>query len=176
MLSQEQLLYIAEPLVKACVAKYLEGDPIHFSLLLFGPFPPYTLESYPEAGHNQYVVLKAIYNYQRKHPEIDIESILETTFIRFQKTVNTVYIVEFFLTYVDAELKYEKETISPFKIITEEFLEETKKQILEKREEIMSDKEDLNFDVWLENLFKGIEERHGIKRSFKRESQVHNSV
>ncbi len=163
MLNQEQLLYIAEPLVEACVDKYLDGNAFYFNALLIGPFPPYRLESYEGAGHNQYVVLKALYNYQKKHPEIDIESILKTTLITFQKHVKNVITVEFFLTYVDAELKYEKEKISPFNIINEEFLEETKKQVLENKEKIMEDKKDLNFDVWYENLFKGFEERHGIK-------------
>lgn len=163
MLDKEQLLNIAKPLVKHCVDKYLEGESISLVCLLAG-IEPFILEAYRGAGHNQYLALHAIYDYQKERNDVDFEKMVNIAFSEYRKYSCNVSWLSNLFNCIDSEIELEREKISPFNLITDEFIEDTKKHFLKYKEKIMKDNKNFNFDAWQENLFNRMEENRASKK------------
>lgn len=125
--------------------EYKQGNKVAF-LLFLGGCAPFILEGAPGTGHNIVMVIDAIHNYKKKHPDCDIEK-------GYQQGLNKLAYYatspENIITLVDCinyELKKEKDGTNVFCVNCNEALNTLHKNIEQYHSEIISEMKD--FDEW----------------------------
>lgn len=76
----------------------------------------YLLETFPNAGHNYYEVLNAIYRYSKQHTKIKIANIMEDAFVLCALHIVSLDDFSMLMNYIFTHLKNEKIGKAPFKI------------------------------------------------------------
>lgn len=80
------------------------------------------LEITPDAGHNYYYIMEAIYRYHKINPNDEIDKYYYNTLETMAGYCTSTKRVSSFLNILMAELDYEKQKISPFEINIVEIL------------------------------------------------------
>ena len=135
MASHDELLDFAMIMVDSATRKYLDGsnDVIPFLLMLAG-IGKFELESFPGAGHNYYVVLEAIYKYYKENPHKKADKILFNTLMKFINAMSSTKALSLICNYIIAQVKNEKQGISPFKLDNIQLLKQMRFVVLNKPE------------------------------------------
>ena len=129
MASHDELLDFAMLMVDSATRKYLDGiTEMAFFLVITG-IGKYRLESYPGAGHNFYIVLEAIYKYYRENPGKNVDKILFNTFMLYINAMSALNALSLICNYIVAQVKNEKQGISPFKLDNIQLLKQMKSSV-----------------------------------------------
>ena len=134
MASHDELLDFAMLMVDSATREYLDGiTEMAFFLVITG-IGKYRVESYPGAGHNYYVVLEAIYKYYKENPHKKVDKILFNTLMNYIKWMSSTRALSLICNYIVAQVKNEKQGISPFKLDNIQLLKQMRFAVLNKPE------------------------------------------
>lgn len=124
------LMNFAMIMVDSTAEKYLDGsNKMAFPCMLMG-IGKCRLESFPGAGHNYYVMLEAIYRYYREHPDKNVDKILFNSLMKCIDGMSAIEVLSLICNYIVAQIKNEKQGISPFKLDNIQLLKQLKIAVL----------------------------------------------
>lgn len=134
MAARNDLLDSAMIMVDSTARKYLDGsNKMAFPCMIMG-IGKCRLESFPGAGHNYYVMLEAIYKHYEENPDEHVDKIL---FYALMKCINGMSAIEplsLICNYIVAQVKNEKQGISPFKLDNIQLLKQMRFAVLNEPE------------------------------------------
>ncbi len=140
---------IAEKLVEAVRRSKAGGA-------MFGYFQgvgPFKLESFPGAGHNYYEVLKSFYRLHLKNPNLECDKCVFKGLKSCILMSGTPKAFTMCANYIVAQVEFEKNGISPFKLDCIELLSYLRKSLDE------CCKDDKDADMIYENAAKFVSDR-----------------
>lgn len=115
MNGNRDMIDFAMLMVDSATQKYLDGrNKMAFVNMLIG-IGKYRLESFPGAGHNYYVILEAIYEYYREHPDKHVDEILFSTLMGYINAMSSAKALPLICNYIVAQVKNENQRISRFR-------------------------------------------------------------
>lgn len=74
----------------------------------------YKVESFPGAGHNYGIVLESIYDYYKRHPNVDVAEILKKSLSVCAKHLTTPEEFVLIMNYIFKQLENQKNNDAPF--------------------------------------------------------------
>ena len=134
MASHDELLDFAMIMVDSATRKYLDGSNKMAFFCMINGMGKYNLESFPGAGHNYYITLEAIYKYYKEYPYKKVDKILFNTLMTCINGMSSTRALSLICNYIIAQVKNEKQGISPFKLDNIQLLKQMKSSVLNKPE------------------------------------------
>lgn len=115
MFDNNALNQIAYAMVEEQTNNYLNGDKMGYFLMLNGVMR-FKLEARPGAGHNFRIILDQIYEYYKKHPDIQMGDILYEAILQNISLLFDFEKANLNLNYIAEQINNEASGKSPFKI------------------------------------------------------------
>lgn len=129
-----ELLHFAMIMVDSTTRQYLDGsNKMAFPCMIMG-IGKCRLESFPGAGHNYYVMLEAIYKYYKENPDKHVDKILLNSLMKSIEGMSAIKPLSLICNYIVAQVKNEKQGISPFKLDNIQLLKQMRFVVLNKPE------------------------------------------
>ena len=129
-----ELLHFAMIMVDSTAKQYLDGSNDMMFLCMLMGIGKYRLESFPGAGHNYYVILEAIYKYYRENPDKHVDKILLNSLMKCIEGMSAIKPLSLICNYIVAQVKNEKQGISPFKLDNIQLLKQMRFAVLNEPE------------------------------------------